>query len=363
MLHKDYHSIMNHLKLLGGALAGTVAGTLVGVLGHQAYLKFDDRLNYQSTSLSTSLSTVLVDPTNDAKSVFEKLAPFGLPITQYVLNKGNYVVGYNPQTRTPHYVLEHLTRENISVPTDGPVSRAKMSFREEHEIPYDMRAHLSDFHRSGYDRGHLAPAADHRSSEDRMRQTFDLSNAAPQVGDGFNRHYWARFESFTRHLTSRFDDVYVVTGLLYLPTLVEDESTESSDKSHAVVQYEMIGNPPNVAVPTHFYKIVLGKKADTMSLGCFVMPNKAIEESTPLTSFWTPLPLLEKWSGVQFFPQLRSSTDSEPVVLGSTLDAEDQFSTRELLPHTRTRFKANLCSLCELEGSCELPPPYVPRSN
>jgi endonuclease G len=227
-----------------------------------------------------------------------------------------------------------------------------------------------NFYRSGYDRGHLAPAADHRSSEDRMRNTFNLCNVAPQVGDGFNRHYWARLESFVRHLTSRFDDVYVATGLLYMPqniNTLKDESTESfddkssNDTSQTVVQYQMIGNPPNVAVPTHFYKIVLAKNrtTDTMSLGCFVMPNAAIEESTPLTSFWTPLPLLERWSGIQFFPQLRS-TDTQLIPLNNSFDG-DQYSFRELHPHTQERFTTNLCSLCELDGSCELPPPYVPR--
>jgi DNA/RNA endonuclease G (NUC1) len=82
-----------------------------------------------------------------------------------------------------------------------------MSFREERNdlLPPEMCARLSDFYRSGYDRGHLAPAADHRQSVTHMRSTFDLANIAPQIGKGFNRSYWARLESFVRHLTSRFD--------------------------------------------------------------------------------------------------------------------------------------------------------------
>lgn len=42
--------------------------------------------------------------------------------------------------------------------------------------------------RSGYDRGHMVPAADAKISQDAMDETFFLSNIAPQVGDGFNRH-------------------------------------------------------------------------------------------------------------------------------------------------------------------------------
>ena len=42
--------------------------------------------------------------------------------------------------------------------------------------------------RSGYDRGHMVPAADAKISQQAMDETFYLSNIAPQVGDGFNRH-------------------------------------------------------------------------------------------------------------------------------------------------------------------------------
>ena len=57
-----------------------------------------------------------------------------------------------------------------------------------------------------------------------MLDTFALSNISPQVGRGFNRDYWARFERFVQLLTRSCDDgracgdVYIVTGPLYLPT-------------------------------------------------------------------------------------------------------------------------------------------------
>ena len=43
-----------------------------------------------------------------------------------------------------------------------------------------------------YDRGHLAPAADHKGSQKAMEETFTLSNISPQVGKGFNRCAAAR---------------------------------------------------------------------------------------------------------------------------------------------------------------------------
>lgn len=50
-----------------------------------------------------------------------------------------------------------------------------------------------------------------------MDETFLLSNMAPQVGAGFNRHYWAYLEDWCRRLTGSFQDVYVFTVPLYLP--------------------------------------------------------------------------------------------------------------------------------------------------
>ncbi len=60
------------------------------------------------------------------------------------------------------------------------------------------------------------------------------------------------------------------------------------------------GNPPRLmAVPTHFYKVVLadnssGKKgAAQTAVGAFVMPNAPIDPKTPLSAFVVPLEGLE----------------------------------------------------------------------
>lgn len=59
---------------------------------------------------------------------------------------------------------------------------------EDESIPAMFRAKLQDYFRSGYDRGHMVPAADAKLSQGAMDETFLLSNIAPQVGVGFNRH-------------------------------------------------------------------------------------------------------------------------------------------------------------------------------
>lgn len=168
-------------------------------------------------------------------------------------------------------------------------------------MPISFRARLQDYFRSGYDRGHMVPAADAKRSQEAMDETFLLSNIAPQVGAGFNRHYWAYLEDWCRRLTGNFADVYVFTVPLYLPRREPDGKWR--------VSYEMIGNPPNVAVPTHFAKIVLTSRPSSpstpdipeISTGAFVLPNAIIPDDAPLESFVVPVDTVERAAGLTLF--------------------------------------------------------------
>lgn len=135
----------------------------------------------------------------------------------------------------------------------------------------------SDYKGSGFDRGHLAAAGNHKSDQKYCEQTFYLTNMAPQVGSGFNRDSWNRLEKYVRKLTKTYKNVYVCTGPLYLP------KKEADGKSY--VKYQVIGNN-SVAVPTHFYKVVVGESSDGgLELESYVMPNQVIDDKTPLTVF------------------------------------------------------------------------------
>ena len=48
-------------------------------------------------------------------------------------------------------------------------------------IPERFRSKLSDYQKCGYDRGHMAPALNHKSSQQDMDDTFFLTNMSPQV--------------------------------------------------------------------------------------------------------------------------------------------------------------------------------------
>lgn len=120
-----------------------------------------------------------------------KWSQVGLPggDTQYLFRE-NFVICYDSRTRNPRWVMERLTRESCT----GEADRRVVAFYEEMSVDPRFRSKNSDYLNSGYDRGHMVPAANNRSSARTMEETFTLANVSPQVGGGFNRDYWARYE-------------------------------------------------------------------------------------------------------------------------------------------------------------------------
>ncbi|KAF8644132.1 hypothetical protein AX16_008660 [Volvariella volvacea WC 439] len=286
--------------LVGGGIAAvTTANRRSAVPIHTA----------PSQTLDSTLPVLRLDQQTGQATLSEATSqlPSSTPVLKYgnpgpisdLLVRKAYVTAYDRRLRHPVWTAEHLTAASLSRGTDA--DRSKSTFVEDAAIPQMFRATLKDYFRSGYDRGHMVPAADAKTSQDAMDETFLLSNIAPQVGDGFNRHYWAYLEDWCRKLTQQFADVYVFTVPLYLPRLHPDGKYR--------ITHEVIGSPPNVGVPTHFAKVVLASKpvsptqpdVHEISTGAFVLPNAIIPDEAPLESFITPVEAVERAAGITLF--------------------------------------------------------------
>ncbi|CCE62080.1 hypothetical protein TPHA_0B04090 [Tetrapisispora phaffii CBS 4417] len=226
---------------------------------------------------------------------------YGFPAPIHDLDtKEQYISCYNRQTRNPYWVIEHITPDSLSKRNSD---RKYSVFTENELIPEMFRAKLSDYFRSGYDRGHQVPAADAKYSQNVMNDTFVLTNICPQVGEGFNRDYWAHFEYFCRSLTKEYSSVRIMTGPLYLP---KKDPIDGKFK----ISYEVIGNPPAVAVPTHFFKLIVAEtpmknpKSSSVSVAAFVLPNDKIPNETKLTDFEVPVNALERSTGLELLKLL-----------------------------------------------------------
>lgn len=102
---------------------------------------------------------------------------FGLPGFTQLKNRQSHMLSYDPRLRGPAWVLEQLNGERIH----GTADRRNSDFKEDESVHPYHRATNADYRKSGFDRGHLAAAANHKWSQQAMDETFILSNVYPQV--------------------------------------------------------------------------------------------------------------------------------------------------------------------------------------
>lgn len=214
--------------------------------------------------------------------------PIG-PDDEIIVSHTGYTLSYCEEYEVPYWVAYKLTRDNLQSST---VSR-KDNFREDDAV-YTGSAKLSDYKKSGYDRGHMAPAADFKWSEEAMDDTFYLSNMCPQ-NHSFNSGLWNDLESAVRSIAYEDEEIYVVTG----PVLTDGP-------------YETIGES-RVAVPKYFYKVILDYTEPVIKAIGFIMPNE--NSSEPLEYFAVTIDEVEEVTGIDFFPALPD--DIEDVVESS----------------------------------------------
>uniref|UniRef100_A0A1Q3F4K6 Endonuclease n=1 Tax=Culex tarsalis TaxID=7177 RepID=A0A1Q3F4K6_CULTA len=223
-----------------------------------------------------------------------QIMKYGFPGLDNVRSYDDYVLSYDRRTRVAHWVFEHLTAEGVKA-SEG-VDRSKSDFKPDESVHPFFRSLNTDYKGSGFDRGHLAAAGNHRSNQKYCDQTFFLTNMAPQVGAGFNRDKWNHLERYVRKLTKEYPNVYCCTGPLYLPR------KEADGKLY--VRYQVIGSN-NVAVPTHFYKVVVMETRDSrLEMEAYVLPNQKIDDETPLTMFQVPPETIERAAGLLFFDKI-----------------------------------------------------------
>jgi len=259
----------------------------------------------QQSGVVPITGTVGVDKTGSSSSVWSQKNPkeqrmnqimrFGFPSFENVRSFNDFVLSYDKRNRVPHWVFEHLTKQNVG--HNPEVDRSKCEFYEDGSLHPFFRATNQDYKGSGYDRGHLAAAGNHKSAQQHCEETFILSNMSPQVGKGFNRDAWNTLEKHVRKLTKTYNNVYVCTGPLYLPR------RDGNGKNY--VSYEVIG-PNHVAVPTHFFKVVVAEAGNgQLDMEAYVMPNAPIADNIPVSRFQVPVETIERSAGFLLFDKVQ----------------------------------------------------------
>jgi len=146
-----------------------------------------------------------------------------------------------------------------------------------------------NYKKSGYDRGHLCPAADRKFDYDAFHETFLTSNISPQNHE-FNAGIWNRLEQKTRFWAEKYNGVYVITaGVL-------EEGLSS------------IGEE-NVSVPKEFFKIIVDVSDGDYKAISFLIPNKKSDQS--FYEYAVSIDAIEEKTGIDFFPKLSEKIEEK----------------------------------------------------
>lgn len=203
--------------------------------------------------------------------------------TEQVIRHEGYTVSYNSDYRVANWVAYELT---------GQEAKSKKNERSNKFVSdpavKGASATNEDYTRTGYDRGHLAPAGDMKWSAKAMRESFYLSNISPQK-PGLNRGIWKELEEQSRLWAKENGAVYIVTG----PVLTPDLKRMGKNR---------------VGVPRLFYKVIATRAGGRMEAIGFLFENRDYGK-TPLPSLAIPVDSVEKVTGIDFFPSLPDSTE------------------------------------------------------
>lgn len=201
----------------------------------------------------------------------------GYPETQLadtIRSYHGFDLAYNETFEQASWVAYVLTRDEVE---QGTVPRTD-NFRPDTTIPTGS-AVPGDYRGSGYDRGHLAPAADMKWDPLAMSESFLLSNMSPQV-PAFNRGIWRKLEERVRDWAIEKDSLYVITG----PVLNSVQSTIGSNQ---------------VGVPAYYFKVLVDLSPPNHSIMAFLLPNE--RSTAELSLFAVTIDSLERFTGYDFF--------------------------------------------------------------
>ena len=195
------------------------------------------------------------------------------------LFKEGFIVAYNEQHKQPASVSYILTSQMVN----SKKAERKNYFVEDTMVT-TVSALVTDYRGSGYDRGHLAPAADMQWSETAMYESFMFSNISPQI-PGFNRGIWRKLENKVRKWAMLNDSLYIVTG----PVLNTINTTIGDNQ---------------VGVPLYFFKVILDISYPSFKGIGFILPNEKSNEN--IFDFAVSIDSVENLVNYNFFPQLDS---------------------------------------------------------
>ncbi|MFA9389323.1 MAG: DNA/RNA non-specific endonuclease [Prolixibacteraceae bacterium] len=193
-----------------------------------------------------------------------------------------YTLAYSEANEQAEWVYYMLTPEMVA----GNVKR-KDDFREDPMVSTGS-ASLADYVGSGYDRGHLCPAASMSLNTASMSESFFMSNMSPQH-PSCNRGKWKSLETQVRDWVNIEDTLYVASGAIF-----------SNNKG-------TIGEN-RVTVPGYYYKVILDITKPYKMIA-FIMPNEKMDND--IDYYVTTVDSIEALTSINFFPGIPDDLEND----------------------------------------------------
>ena len=228
------------------------------------------------------------DSSFNRDSLYFVTLPPDLP--SQIKNYNGFLLSFNKENGTPNYVAWELKDSEII----GEAPRLKQ-FHQDLEIegcPDEFA-----YRYSGYDRGHMCPAADQKWSTDAMYDCFVMANIVPQHPD-LNQKAWETLETKERNWAKRDGAIWIVSGPIY------DESN-----NHRI-------GPYNVRVPDFCFKAFLAIDVEFPRAIAFIYPNQLSPGN--MQNYAVSIDQLEEITGYDFFSAL-------PDEIENAVEAEFSF--------------------------------------
>lgn len=215
--------------------------------------------------------------------------PFGKPIPACTcLSKTAFVIGHDGEKRQPRWVAYWVSSETADLPGIG-----KRKFVPDPELPESENAKDSDYAKSGYDRGHMAPYASVRRKGNPLPECEScyFSNICPQK-PSLNQGIWKALENKERMWAKRYEKVWITTG----PIFGEDGNTVPSGR---------------VAVPMSFYKIIMQAQDGQLKALSYIIPQSVTKQDRNLKCYLVSIDDIEKATGIDFFSELPDDVENK----------------------------------------------------
>jgi endonuclease G len=199
-----------------------------------------------------------------------------------------FTISYSDNHRQAEWVAYELSKKNLE--EEG--FRRPPTFKTDKRVEAEFQVKHDDYSSTGFDRGHLAAAADFSWSQDGIETTFFTTNISPQEPK-FNRGIWKKLESHVRGWATQYEHLYVVTG----PILTERAKKRFPKEKNYI------------AVPQRYYKVLLNYIDDKPIAIGFILKNEDSQEH--LSTFVVSIDEIEKITGIDFFSELPNNLEKE----------------------------------------------------